>query len=128
MALALNSIFAFSTLPMQLMTALGIVFGAIATVLGLRTLWLWATGAAVPGFTTVILLLILIGAVLMIGLGIIGAYIAKIYEEVKGRPRFIVQESTPQLDVPAPDSGKDRTPRSDEAASTGRARSPAIER
>jgi glycosyltransferase involved in cell wall biosynthesis len=126
--LALNSIFAFSTLPMQLMTALGIAFAALATVLGLRTLWLWAAGNAVPGFTTVILLLIFIGAVLMIGLGIIGAYIAKIYEEVKGRPRFIVQESAPPADGPAQDSGRDRTARSSEAASTGSARTPANER
>jgi hypothetical protein len=97
-------------------------------VLGLRTLWLWAAGNAVPGFTTVILLLIFIGAVLMIGLGIIGAYIAKIYEEVKGRPGFIVQESAPPADGPAQDSGRDRTARSSEAASTGSARSPANER
>jgi len=41
-----------------------------------------------------ILLLLLIGGCLMISLGIIGLYIAKIYDEVKGRPRFIISEST----------------------------------
>jgi glycosyltransferase involved in cell wall biosynthesis len=127
-ALALNSIFSFSTLPMQMMTALGIAFAVIATVLGLRTLWLWVDGAAVPGFTTVILLLIFIGAVLMIGLGIIGAYIAKIYEEVKGRPRFIVQESTSPVDAPAQDNGRGRAIPSHGAAPTGSSRSPAAER
>jgi glycosyltransferase involved in cell wall biosynthesis len=110
--LGVDSILAFSTLPIHLITALGLVFAASSGVLGLRTIWLWATGEAVPGFTTVILLMILIGAILMIGLGIIGAYIAKIYEEVKGRPRFIVQES---LRGPAPAAGKGRTARTAQA-------------
>ena len=49
------------------------------------------------GFTTVILLVLLIGGVLMMSLGIIGYYIAKIYEEVKGRPRYIVGQMTDNL-------------------------------
>ena len=49
-------------------------------------------GQALEGFTTVILLLLLIGSVLMICLGIIGYYIAKIYEEIKDRPRYIVAD------------------------------------
>jgi glycosyltransferase involved in cell wall biosynthesis len=126
MALAVHSIISFSTLPMHLMTALGIAFGAIAAVLGLRTLWLWASGDAVPGFTTVILLLILVGAVLMIGLGIIGAYLAKIYEEVKHRPGFIVQEKLPRESDGGSD--RDRTARSRGAAARMRGRSPATQR
>ncbi|WP_138935908.1 glycosyltransferase family 2 protein [Roseovarius arcticus] len=93
--LALDSIVSFSTVPMHLMTILGTGFAALAIALGARTTWLWLSGSAVPGFATVILLLIVIGSVLMIGLGIIGVYIAKIYEEVKQRPGFIVQQSTP---------------------------------
>lgn len=84
--LALDSIVSFSTIPMQLITLLGAGFGALALVLVARTGWLWLSGSAVPGFTTVILLQIIIGSILMIGLGIIGVYIAKIYEEVKKRP------------------------------------------
>ncbi|WP_171129177.1 MULTISPECIES: glycosyltransferase family 2 protein [unclassified Ruegeria] len=92
--LALDSIVSFSTTPMHLMTFLGGAFGLLAVALSLRTLWLWITGAAVPGFTTVILLQIIVASILMIGLGIIGIYIAKIYEEVKRRPDFIVRERT----------------------------------
>ena len=96
--LAIDSIVSFSTLPMHLMTLLGGLFAVLAVALSIRTLWLWAVGEAVPGFTTVILLQIIIGSILMIGLGIIGAYIAKIYEEVKKRPDFIVGQSTPAAD------------------------------
>jgi glycosyltransferase involved in cell wall biosynthesis len=92
--LAIGSILSFSTLPMHLVTLLGAFFAVLGVVLGARTLWLWLAGEAAPGITTVILLQIIIGAILMIGLGIVGAYIAKIYEEVKGRPDFIVEKFT----------------------------------
>ena len=46
------------------------------------------------GFTTVILLLLLIGGGILIGLGIIGGYVAAIYHEVKGRPRYIIRQDT----------------------------------
>ena len=49
-------------------------------------------GHAVAGFTTVILLLLLVGSILMFSLGVIGYYIAKIYDEVKMRPRYIISE------------------------------------
>jgi dolichol-phosphate mannosyltransferase len=49
-------------------------------------------GHAVTGFATVILLLLIVGSFLMISLGIIGEYVAKIYDEVKGRPRYVVAE------------------------------------
>ena len=50
-------------------------------------------GLAFPGFTTVIVLELLIGGVLMISLGIIGTYIAQIYQEVKYRPRYVVAQT-----------------------------------
>lgn len=90
--LAINSILAFSTMPMHLITGLGVLLVVVSSVLGARTLWLWSAGEAVPGFTTVILLQIFFSAILMIGLGIIGAYIAKIYDEVKRRPRFLIHD------------------------------------
>jgi dolichol-phosphate mannosyltransferase len=54
---------------------------------------LYFTGLALHGFTTVIILELLIGGVLMISLGIIGTYIAQIYQEVKYRPRYVVAET-----------------------------------
>jgi len=49
------------------------------------------SGYAQDGFTTVIILQLIIGAITMINIGIIGIYIKKIYEEVKNRPRYIIR-------------------------------------
>ncbi|HEX7044421.1 MAG TPA: glycosyltransferase family 2 protein [Burkholderiales bacterium] len=91
--LALTAVTAFSTAPLHLVSAAGAVFAVFALALGAQALYLKLTGAAVTGFTTVILLLLIIGCVLMFALGIIGEYLARIYEEVKARPRYVVAES-----------------------------------
>ena len=87
---AITNIVSFSSAPMQLVTGAGVFMFLLAIVLGIQTLVHYFTGNAVEGFTTVILLLLLIGSILMISLGIIGYYISKIYEEVKGRPRYLI--------------------------------------
>ncbi len=69
------------------------IFFLFAVGLGIQTLYLKLAGRAFTGFATVILLELIIGSLLMISLGIIGEYLARIYEEVKGRPRYIVSES-----------------------------------
>lgn len=91
--LAFTGITAFSSLPLQFITFLGCLLLGMGTILGIQTLIFKFTGRAVDGFTTVILLLLIIGSFLMISLGIIGLYLARIYEEVKGRPRYIVLET-----------------------------------
>jgi glycosyltransferase involved in cell wall biosynthesis len=91
--LALIGITAFSSFPLHLVTFAGVVFLGLSVLLGLETLYLKLVGRAVSGFATVILLELIIGSLLMISLGIIGEYLARIYEEVKGRPRYIVKES-----------------------------------
>ena len=87
---AISNIVGYSTVPMQFVTGAGIVVFLLAVVLGIQTIIRYASGHAVEGFTTVILLILLIGSVIMISLGIIGYYIARIYEETKGRPRYII--------------------------------------
>jgi polyisoprenyl-phosphate glycosyltransferase len=91
--LALVGITAFSSFPLHLVTFAGVVFLGLSVLLGLETLYLKVIGRAVSGFATVILLELIIGSLLMISLGIIGEYLARIYEEVKGRPRYLVKES-----------------------------------
>ena len=91
--LALVGITAFSSFPLHLVTFAGLIFLGISVLLGLETVYLKLAGRAVSGFATVILLELIIGSLLMISLGIIGEYLARIYEEVKGRPRYLVKES-----------------------------------
>lgn len=90
--LAMTAVTSFSSAPLQLITLTGAGFAVFAVVLAMQTLYQKIAGNAVDGFTTVILLLLVIGGAVMLGLGIIGTYIARIYDEVKGRPRYIVAE------------------------------------
>ena len=87
---AVKNIVSFSTVPMQCVTVAGIFVLLMAVVLTIQSLVKYFSGHAVEGFTTVILLILIIGSIIMISLGIIGYYIAKIYEEVKRRPRYLI--------------------------------------
>jgi dolichol-phosphate mannosyltransferase len=89
---ALSSVTGFTNFPMHLMTVAGLLFLVLSAVLGAQTLFKFFAGRAEAGFSTVILLLLIIGALLMFGLGIIGYYLSKIYEEIKFRPRYIINE------------------------------------
>ncbi len=89
---AIRNTTSFSSAPLQIATCLGIVFFFFSLVVGTFTLLKWLTGGAVQGFTTVILLQLIIGSMTMIVLGLIGYYIAQICESVRSRPRFIVKE------------------------------------
>ncbi|CAM5191844.1 putative glycosyltransferase [Ureibacillus acetophenoni] len=91
---ALNNITSFSTAPMQIVTFVGFVFFLFAIVLGIQSMINYFSGQSLAGFTTVILLQLGIGSLIMMSLGIMGYYISKIYEEVKRRPRYIVSVST----------------------------------
>lgn len=91
--LALVGITAFSSVPLQIVTALGIFVLASSVIFALYEITRWFMGSSYPGFPTVILLLLGIGGTLMVSLGIIGIYIARIYEEVKGRPRYILMDT-----------------------------------
>ncbi len=88
--LAITAITSFSSAPLQLVSFIGFLFLISSVILGIQTLYRWFMHNAVSGFTTVILLLLIIGSTLMISLGIIGTYIARIFDEVKQRPRYIV--------------------------------------
>lgn len=89
---AVNNITSFSAAPMQIVTFFGVVFFVFAVLLGIQSLYMYFSGHAVAGFTTVILLVLFVGSILMFSLGVIGYYIAKIYDEVKMRPRYIISE------------------------------------
>lgn len=91
---AITNIVAFSAAPMQIVTIAGVFVFLLGIIMGMQTLVKFCMGQAVEGFTTVILLILLIGSIIMISLGVIGYYISKIYEEVKGRPRYLISKKT----------------------------------
>lgn len=91
---AINNITSFSAFPMQIVTGCGIFFFVFAFLFGIHSLIKYFAGNSLEGFTTIILLMLIIGGILMFSLGVIGYYIAKIYEEVKLRPRYIVSKVT----------------------------------
>ncbi len=88
--LAVDGISGFSSVPLQLVTMAGIIFLFFAIIFAIQTLIRQFSGHSASGFPTVILLLLIIGSFLMISLGVIGEYVAKIYDEVKGRPRYVI--------------------------------------
>lgn len=89
---AIRNITSFSGVPMQLVTLLGWIMLLACAALGIQSLYRYFSGTALEGFTTVILLQLIIGSVLMISLGIIGHYISRIYDEIKARPRYIIRQ------------------------------------
>jgi glycosyltransferase involved in cell wall biosynthesis len=93
LGLTLTAMVSFTSTPLRIVTVMGMLTFALGFAIGTEALWVWAHGRSASGFTTVIITLLLIGSFIMVSLGIIGEYIAKIYEEVKRRPEFIIDRS-----------------------------------
>lgn len=91
---AFSNISSYSTAPMQTVTVLGVIMLIISVIFGVWALIDKIIGRALEGMTTVIIITIFIGSIIMISLGIIGYYIARIYEEIKGRPKYIIASTT----------------------------------
>lgn len=89
----INNIVSFSSALLYIVTFAGLIFLIFSLILSIQTFYMKFSGKSASGFTTVIILLLLIGSFIMISLGIIGLYIARIYEEVKGRPRYVIKET-----------------------------------
>ena len=88
---SISAITSFSAVPLQFVTIFGFMTLGLSLFFGVLALYYKFTGAAVSGFTTVILLILIIGSILMMSLGLMGIYIARIYEEIKGRPGYVVK-------------------------------------
>ena len=92
LAFAFQGVTSFSVKPIRMISLLGVIFALAAVGIGIYALISLIAGRAVPGWTSTMLSIWLIGGVQLIALGLIGEYIGKIYTEVKRRPRFIVEE------------------------------------
>ncbi len=94
LGVALNGIFAFSYFPLKLVTISGIVVSLISFAMIARQLTLYVLyGRGEPGQTTLVILISFLFGMLFLILGVIGEYLARIYDEVKSRPSFIVKKT-----------------------------------
>ncbi len=93
LALAIDGITSFSVVPLRVVTFIGLMVFVVSSVLGLWGLYLKLfTDQVVPGWTSIVVPMYILGAVQLLAIGIIGEYLGKIYLEVKDRPRFIIEE------------------------------------
>ena len=93
-ALAVDGIISFSTVPLRLATYVGLLSAGIAIVMILLVLYwrLFDPVSPLIGYTLITIAMFFIGSVQLIGIGILGEYIGRIYEEVKGRPIYTLKE------------------------------------
>jgi polyisoprenyl-phosphate glycosyltransferase len=94
LSLAWQGITSFTTTPLKLVLYLGMVMLMVSGAIAAWIVWGLITGTAVQGWASTVAVITLFSSMNMIGLGIIGEYIGKIYKEVKQRPRFIIDRTT----------------------------------
>ncbi len=95
LALAIEGITSYTTIPLRISTVVGFVtsIGAfIATIYFLLKTWL--LGDPVQGFPTLVILILFLGGVILLSLGIMGEYIGRIFNETKERPAYFVQQTS----------------------------------
>jgi len=95
---SISAITSFTSAPLQFITLLGAVTFLLSTVIAVKAIYDKLMGEALGGFTTVILLLLFLGSALMISLGLLGVYIARIHDEIKGRPVYLIGRRSPRPD------------------------------
>ena len=91
--LSITALISFTSFPLRLVTFLGVLTLILGFGVAGDALLSLFNNQTVSGYTTIVICLLLIGSFIMISLGIIGEYIAKIYDEVKGRPHYLVKNS-----------------------------------
>jgi polyisoprenyl-phosphate glycosyltransferase len=98
---ALNGITSFSVVPLRIIAVVGI---AVSMLSMLMLVWIivvkWVLGAAIPGWTSTMVPITLLGGVQLFCLGVVGEYVGKIYQEVKARPKFVVEDMILGLEPP----------------------------
>lgn len=110
--LALNAIFSFSLVPLYVAISLGGLFLVLALLEAFYVLSFWISGresSLAPGWSSLMFVLLVIGGVLMITLGMVGIYIGYIFQEVKGRPIYLVRKGSNTGSQPSPERETDRT-------------------
>lgn len=101
---ASDGVFSFSYLPLRLLTYAGLVISLCGFSLGLFFILKRLLGVEVAqtGFTTLVTLVLFLGGVQLIGIGVLGEYLARVYDEVKNRPLYLVKRPAGERTVRAP--------------------------
>ena len=92
LAYAISSVISFSSKPLQIFASFGLMVFFVGFVLAIVSIGQKFAGVAVDGFTTVIVLLVLLSGTIIFGVGLLGLYLSIIFEEIKQRPSHIVEE------------------------------------
>jgi polyisoprenyl-phosphate glycosyltransferase len=106
---ALDAISSFTHVPLQLATVLGFVFSTVAFIAIPVAIGFRIAGQFVPGITTVLLVVLLLGGIQLITVGIIGEYLGRVYDEVKQRPLYVVERRLNVSPPPAVEEGRRHT-------------------
>jgi dolichol-phosphate mannosyltransferase len=104
---ALDAIASFSNVPLQLATVAGFAFALLAFLAIPVAIVFRIFGAFVPGVTTTVVAVLLLGGIQLMAIGMIGEYVGRIYDEVKRRPLYVVRD---RLNVTAAEDERERTP------------------
>jgi dolichol-phosphate mannosyltransferase len=94
---AMDGITSFSSRPLQLSFYLGLIVSLLGFIYGIYIILAYLQGQTIPGWTSLLLVLLIIGGVILINLGIVGEYIARIFNEVKARPHYFIRETTDSI-------------------------------
>ncbi|MCR5101718.1 MAG: glycosyltransferase family 2 protein [Butyrivibrio sp.] len=99
LTLAIDGITSLSIKPIRIITGLGILMAIVSLVLIIYVFVSYFSGNTVHGWSSNVIIVLLIGGIQMISLGVIGEYVGKIYLETKHRPKFIISETTENSDI-----------------------------
>lgn len=91
LAFAMEGITSFSIKPVRWVALIGVIFALLGVVMAMYALISLIAGHVVPGWTSIMVSIWIIGGVQLIALGLIGEYVGKVYSEVKRRPKYIVE-------------------------------------
>lgn len=100
--LAVTAITAYSAKPLGMIFRLGLLGMVAAGLLLLQAIYSWLADIAVSGWTSLTVVVLFFGSANLLGIGVLGAYLAQIFDEIKRRPEFLVREmlvETPQVGV-----------------------------
>ena len=105
--LAVDAITSFTSKPLLWIFGLGLGGVGLSMALVIQSLWSRLTGVAVSGWTSLTILILFFGSANLMALGVLGIYLARVFEEVKNRPAFIIKKETGRRDTDKIESDKE---------------------